>query len=136
MTPGSQHPLRCETCGYRYHRDIWKCPFDFEDAYYLLKDEMQLPRGAWLLTSVVGCASHTSARSEQEIREQVLNEMIKLSEMIEGEETEKWEDVGRPQNDGYINGSHSGYSHATRDFRKWIDTIKIAMRRQQEERKP
>ena len=68
MTPGSQHPLRCETCGYRYHRDIGKCPFDFEDAYYLLKDEMQLPRGAWLLTSVVGCASHTSARSEREIR--------------------------------------------------------------------
>lgn len=34
------------------------CPYDTEDAYYRLKEEMVLPRGAWLFTSIVGCASH------------------------------------------------------------------------------
>ena len=60
------------------------------------------------------------------IRNSTLDEMIKLSMMIEENETERWESVGRPKNDGYINGSHSGYGHALRDMRQWIDRIKQA----------
>jgi len=59
-------------------------------------------------------------------RNDTLDEMIKLSMMIEENETERWESVGRPKNDGYINGSHSGYRHALRDMRQWIDRIKQA----------
>jgi hypothetical protein len=69
-------------------------------------------------------------------RERVLDEMVKLSMMIETNETERWESCGRPKNDGYINGSHSGYGHALRDMRQWIDQIKKAesLRAQPEER--
>jgi hypothetical protein len=56
----------------------------------------------------------------------VLDEMIKLTIMIGLNEEERWEREGRPKNDGYINGSHSGYSHALRDVRHWIDIIKNA----------
>lgn len=59
-------------------------------------------------------------------RERVMGEMVKLSMMIETNETERWESAGRPKNDGYINGSHSGYGHALRDMRQWIDKIKKA----------
>jgi len=75
------------------------------------------------------------AASEREIRvderREVLDEIIKLSTMLDKDETEKWESFGRPKNDGYINGSHSGYLHATRDIRSWIERIKWAERRQQ-----
>ena len=63
---------------------------------------------------------------ETKIRNDTLTEMIKLSMMIEEEETERWNRAGRPKNDGYINGSHSGYGHALRDMRQWIDRIKMA----------
>lgn len=53
------HPQRCETCEFRYEDGSMPgCPYDTEDAYYRLKEEMVLPRGAWLFTSIVGCASH------------------------------------------------------------------------------
>lgn len=61
-------------------------------------------------------------------REKIMEEMIKLSEMIETNETERWRDLGRSKNDPYINGSHSGYGHALRDLRQWIDNIKFAER--------
>jgi hypothetical protein len=60
------------------------------------------------------------------IRNTTLDEMIKLTKMIEEDETERWQQLGRPKNDGYINGSHSGYGHALRDMRQWIDNIKRA----------
>lgn len=62
---------------------------------------------------------------EMKVRNEVLEEMIKLSMMIEENETERWNNIGRPKNDGYINGSHSGYGHALRDMRQWIDRIKM-----------
>ena len=67
-----------------------------------------------------------SRATARKAREQVLDEMIKLSMMVETNETERWETCGRPKNDGYINGSHSGYCHALRDMRQWIDRIKKA----------
>lgn len=74
------------------------------------------------------------AASEREIRaderREVLDEIIKLSTMLDIDETEKWESFGRPKNDGYINGAHSGYLHAIRDIRHWIEQIKWAERRQ------
>ena len=63
---------------------------------------------------------------ETKVRNEVLDEMIKLTMIIAENETERWEQCGRPQNDGYINGSHSGYGHALRDMRLWIDRIKKA----------
>ena len=63
---------------------------------------------------------------ETKTRNDTLDEMIKLSMMIEENETERWERAGRPKNDGWINGSHSGYGHALRDMRQWIDRIKMA----------
>jgi hypothetical protein len=56
-------------------------------------------------------------------REQVLGEITKLTMMLDTNETELWERAGRPKNDGYINGAHSGYGHATRDVRQWVDRI-------------
>ena len=53
-----------------------------------------------------------------------LEEIIKVSMMMETNETERWEEHGQPKNDGYINGSHSGYGHAMRDLRHEIDIIK------------
>lgn len=63
---------------------------------------------------------------EAKIRNEVLEEMVKLSMMIEEEETDRWNKMGRIKNDAYINGSHSGYGHALRDMRQWIDRIKMA----------
>ena len=74
---------------------------------------------------VLWLKEHDAATSKAE-REQVLDEMVKLTMMIETNESETWERVGRPKNDGYINGSHSGYGHALRDIRQWIDQIKQA----------
>jgi hypothetical protein len=62
----------------------------------------------------------------------VLDEMIKVTMMIGLNEEERWEREGRPKNDGYINGSHSGYNHALRDVRRWIDIIKNAELRQKD----
>jgi hypothetical protein len=59
-------------------------------------------------------------KHDASVRNTTLDDMIKLSMIIEENETERWEQVGRPQNDGYINGSHSGYSHALRDMRQYI----------------
>ncbi len=55
-----------------------------------------------------------------------IEDVEKLCEMLKLRETERWEDVGRPQNDSYINGSHSGYGHALRDVKQWLGYIKIA----------
>jgi site-specific recombinase len=63
---------------------------------------------------------------EEKVRREVLEEMVKLSTMIEEEETDCWNKMGRIKNDAYINGSHSGYGHALRDMRQWIDRIKMA----------
>ena len=57
---------------------------------------------------------------------ETLDEVIRLSMMLETNETERWEASGRPKNDGYINGSHSGYGHALQDMRRRIDRIKLA----------
>ena len=65
-------------------------------------------------------------------RERVLDEIIKLSMMLDTNETERWENIGRPKNDGHINCSHSGYIHAMRDLRQWIDRIKFAELSEQE----
>ena len=71
-----EHPLRCETCDYRYHHDSGKCPYDREEVYYLLKEEMRLPRAAWLFTSVLGCASHSSSQQAGKTAEQRIAEVI------------------------------------------------------------
>ncbi len=46
--------------------------------------------------------------------------------------TERWEKFGRPKNDSYINGSHSGYVHALQDLLNLIDRIERIELRQQE----
>jgi len=68
MTP-APHPLRCETCEHRYdHIKVKKgCPYDHEEVYYILREEMRLPRGAWLFTSVVGCTSHSAAQRDGDV---------------------------------------------------------------------
>ena len=38
-------------------------------------------------------------------------------------ETERWERSGRPQNDGYINGSHSGHTHALEHLKSLIERM-------------
>ena len=63
---------------------------------------------------------------EEKVRNDTLDEMIKLTMMIEEENTDRWNKLGRIKNDAYINGSHSGYGHALRDMRQWIDRIKQA----------
>ena len=57
-----------------------------------------------------------------------IEDIKKLCEMLRMRETDRWEEVGRPKNDGYINGSHSGYGHALRDVQQWLGYIETAMK--------
>jgi hypothetical protein len=60
MTPARQpHPQRCETCN---KRETLQCPIQDEDVYYKIKREVTVPTGWEILTSCIGCASHSSAR--------------------------------------------------------------------------
>jgi len=56
-----------------------------------------------------------------------IEDVRKLCAMLRHRETDRWEEVGRPKNDGYINGSHSGYGHALRDVEQWLGYIEKAM---------
>ena len=95
-----------------------------EKGWYLINDEEQFLFAANEVWKAYW-KQHDAALIHK-AREDVLTEMVKLSMMIETNETERWESCGRPKNDGYINGSHSGYGHALRDMRQWIDRIKKA----------
>jgi len=57
------HPQRCETCEYNWNSKNWiNCPFQKdEEIYYGLKEEVCIPSGTDLFTSIVGCASHSTA---------------------------------------------------------------------------
>lgn len=37
--------------------------------------------------------------------------------------TERWERDGRPKNDSYINGSHSGFVHALQNLKRLVETL-------------
>ena len=37
--------------------------------------------------------------------------------------TERWERDGRPKNDAWINGSHSGFTHALQNLKQLIETL-------------
>ena len=76
MTP---HPQRCETCKSKscwfspiYDTKINRLPSNISkwDEYVVVKN----------FTSVYGCASHSSAPTEQEIREQTLKDVWTLLE--------------------------------------------------------
>ena len=88
------------------------------------------PMSPWVSGWITGFLSKRKPNwgkaREEKVRNDTLDEMIKLTMIIAENETERWEQCGRPQNDGYINGSHSGYGHALRDMRQWIDRIKQA----------
>ena len=64
MTPPSLY--RCETCDYEpkvsYKEDPEKCPYKGEENYYKLKEEVRIPEGVFLFTSMCGCASHSSIK--------------------------------------------------------------------------
>ena len=56
---------RCETCKYRWNLPKGNsCPFQKEEVYYKLKEEVSIPSGTDLFTSIVGCASHSDFQSE------------------------------------------------------------------------
>ena len=38
-------------------------------------------------------------------------------------ETDKWNKLGRPKNDGYINGSHSGHTRGLQNLKRLIERI-------------
>jgi hypothetical protein len=40
-------------------------------------------------------------------------------------ETERWERYGRPQNDGYINGAHSGHTHALKHLKELLEMLEL-----------
>ena len=56
--------------------------------------------------------------------EESIQSVEAICDLLEQAETETWQNVGRPKNDGYINGSHSGYGHALKDMRKWMKDIR------------
>jgi len=63
MTPGSQHPLRCETCG-----NFKPGTSGGESGMgSCVKSKRVITWQQWCIIRDVGCASHTAA-SEQEIR--------------------------------------------------------------------
>jgi len=57
-----------------------------------------------------------------------LSIISKLCDNLERDEIRRWDDIGRPKNDGYIHGSHSGYSRALRDVRRLMQYIEFANR--------
>lgn len=81
---------------------------------------------SWITGWMAGYLTPNRPDFVQYEREYVLNQVIRMTHMIESDETERWEDSGRPKNDGYINGSHSGYGHAMRDLRSMIEMVKLA----------
>lgn len=57
-----------------------------------------------------------------------LSTIIKICDGLERDEIRRWDDIGRPKNDAYANGSHSGYGHALRDVRRVMQYIEFANR--------
>lgn len=52
------------------------------------------------------------------------NEWIKkYCDMEIESETERWENLGRPKNDPYVNGSHAGHTHALQHLKKFIEML-------------
>ena len=100
------------------------------DAPFSESSSPQQPSSSTALAPIVTRARSKSKQSQSPISQvdQQADRMEKELKrmMIEEEETELWNRAGRPKNDGYINGSHSGYGHALRDMRQWIDRIKMA----------
>jgi hypothetical protein len=67
---------RCETCK---KRTTISCPIQDESDYYKVKEYVTAPTGWEILTSVIGCASHSDFQSE---REKVLDEAIEYWEQV------------------------------------------------------
>lgn len=69
MTPQQPHPQRCETCE--------KFPFESQNQCVIIRASREHAAHAWFFTSEMGCASHSSAGSQQRI-EQVIKELVDL----------------------------------------------------------
>ena len=57
LTVPPLHPMRCMTCKYRSKTEC--LIYRDEYIYYKLKDLVYIPNGLDLITSVVGCCSHS-----------------------------------------------------------------------------
>jgi len=64
MTPLPAHPLRCNMCNFRNIAHSEHCPY-YQDA---VKQKIKLDGFDWseleIITEIIGCASHSSAKSE------------------------------------------------------------------------
>jgi len=72
-TMTAPHPHRCETCEYNWNSKNWiNCPFQKdEEIYYGLKEEVCIPSGTDLFTSIVGCASHSTASNADDVLDEL-----------------------------------------------------------------
>ena len=68
------HPLRCEKC---MNTDCYYCP-PSEISQKIVDEEMQ---DAWVFTSEMGCASHSSAPSAEQRIEEIKDAII-LNEVV------------------------------------------------------
>jgi hypothetical protein len=124
------HPKRCATCNRKYYREY---P-DGTQGMHCTKLDGIIDWNRAILIDAVGCYSYSDENSECDERLSFINkEWVKQYCDVEIEsETERWEDLGRPKNEGYINGSHSGHTHALRDLKSLIERLeRIELRRQQ-----
>jgi len=55
---------RCETCK---KRTTVTCPIQEEVAYYKVKEYVTVPTGWEVLTSIIGCASHSDFQNQRDI---------------------------------------------------------------------
>jgi hypothetical protein len=68
-TAQQPHPQRCETCK---KRETLQCPIQDEDVYYKIKEQVTVPTGWEILTSVIGCVSHSSTRPHTPAPERII----------------------------------------------------------------
>lgn len=68
MMPHPTHPLNCETCNKKYTE---RCQRDYSNTHGN-SDKFE---GMWVQVYSCGCASHSSAPNEREIRERIYDEL-------------------------------------------------------------
>ena len=67
MTPQPQHPQRCETCKKRLINNPEDCPAEMQ--YEEMLEHRISVSDIELITTIIGCASHSSAGAQQRIEQ-------------------------------------------------------------------
>jgi hypothetical protein len=82
---GIMNQYRCENCKYRWNLPKGNlCPFQKEEIYYKLKEEVSIPSGTDLFTSIIGCASHSDFQSRDKVLDNLRKFLLAYSQGLPG----------------------------------------------------